>query len=140
MTQNFQNHRRFVPLYHFVLAPLVIGNFLHAARVLLPLTQQSFWQMVVATALLLAAWFIRQFPVAVQDRVIRLEERLRLARLAPELTAPAESLTPGQWAALRFASDAEMPALAAEVLAGRLVQPDAIKRAVKSWRADSLRA
>ena len=139
MTQNFQNHRRLVPLYHFVLAALVVGNFLHAARTLLPLTQQSFWQMVVATALGLATWFVRQFPIRVQDRVIRLEERMRLARLAPNLTAQAESVTPGQWAALRFASDAELPALAADVLAGKLVKPDDIKRAVKTWRADDLR-
>ncbi len=139
MTQNFANHRRLVPLYHFVLAALVAGTLVHAARTLLPLTQQSFWQMVLATALALATWFIRQFPIGVQDRVIRLEERLRLARLAPDLAAQVESVTPGQWAALRFASDAELPALAADVVAGKLVKPDDIKRAVKNWRADAMR-
>jgi len=76
----------------------------------------------------------------VQDRVIRLEERLRLARLAPELSARADAVTPAQWAALRFASDAELPALAGEVLAGKLTKPDDIKRAVRAWRADNLRA
>src|SRR5438270_9071410 len=138
--QNLQNHRRLVPLFHFVLAALLALNFIHAARTFLPYTPESFYRLVLAVALLLLAWYVRAFPFAVQDRVIRLEERLRLARLAPELAGRSDSITPEQWAALRFASDAELPGLAGEVLAGRLAKPQDIKGAVKSWRADYLRA
>ena len=138
--QNFQNHRRLVPMFHFVLGALLALNFIHAARTFLPYTPESLYRLLQAVALLLMGWYIRAFPVAVQDRVIRLEERLRLARLAPDLATRFESITPGQWAALRFASDAELPALAGEVLAGRLTKPDDIKRAVKTWRADHMRA
>ncbi len=79
-------------------------------------------------------------PLTVQDRVIRLEERLRLREVLPaELAREAGALTKGQLIALRFAPDEELEGLVREVLAGRLTKPAEIKRAIKNWRADTLR-
>jgi hypothetical protein len=137
--QNLKNHVRYVPLYHFVLVGLVAMNLLHAARTLLPFNQDSLFRFVVAVALILIAVFMRSFPVTVQDRIIRLEEKLRLEKLAPELAVGFDSFSPQQWTALRFASDAELPALARDVLAGKLKKPDEIKQAIRNWRPDHLR-
>lgn len=137
--QNLKNHVRYVPLYHFVLVGLVAMNLLHAARTLLPLNQDSLFRFLVAVALLLIVLYLRAFPVTVQDRIIRLEEKLRLERLAPELAVGFDSFSPQQWTALRFASDAELPALARDVLAGKRTKPDDIKRAIRDWRPDHLR-
>ena len=138
--QNLANHARYVPLFHIVLAALVAVYFFHAVRVFLPLTEESAWRLVGASALLLMYWYVRAFPLAVQDRVIRLEERLRCQVLAPDVAVRFDELRSSQVVALRFASDAEMPALAREVLAGKLANPADIKRAVKQWRADHWRA
>jgi hypothetical protein len=137
--QDFKNHSRYVPLFHFVTVGLLAINFVHAARRLLPFSAESFYPMSLATALILMVWFVRAFPVTVQDRVIRLEEKLRLDKLAPELAVGFDSFSPQQWTALRFASDAELPGLARDVLAGKLTKPDDIKRAVKVWRPDNVR-
>jgi hypothetical protein len=134
--QDFKNHRRTVPLFHFVTFGLLAINFVHAARRFLPFSAESFYPASLAAALVLMAWFVRAFPVTVQDRVIRLEEKLRLDKLAPELVVGYDSFTAQQWTALRFASDAELPALARDVLAGKLTKPVDIKRAIKSWRPD----
>ena len=134
--QSLRNHARLVPLFHFALFALVAGNFFHAARTLLPLSQDSFWRMVVATALLLMMWYVRAFPLAAQDRVIRLEERLRLAELAPELAVQTGRITSAQWTALRFADDGEFVELVRRVLDGQLKAPGDIKRAIVHWRAD----
>jgi hypothetical protein len=134
--QGLRNHARLVPLFHFALFALVAGYFFHAARTLLPLSQDSFWRMVVATALLLMMWYVRAFPLAAQDRVIRLEERLRLAEMAPELAVQAGRITSAQWTALRFADDGEFVELVRRVLDGQLTSPGDIKRAIVHWRAD----
>jgi len=102
---------------------------------------------ILTAALLLAvaaagifAWYVRINALIVQNRVIRLEERLRLARLLPDdLRARIEELDPRQLVALRFASDGELVELVRAVLDRRLVGADAIKRAVRDWRADGLR-
>jgi len=140
--QNFENHGKFVPSYHFFAVPVFLINFLWSLYRLwkLGISFEGVFGVILAAALVVLVFQARLFALAVQDRVIRLEERLRLARLAPDLAARSESITPGQWTALRFASDTELAALAADVLAGRLMKPDDIKRAVKSWRADHLRA
>lgn len=138
--QNLQNHARYVPLFHFVTFGLVMLNLIRAVRGLLPVTNASLYDAGVAVALVLMCWFLRAFPLTVQDRVIRLEERLRLQALAPDLAPRAGSVTPAQWTALRFAGDAEFPALVRDVLDGKLVKPIDIKRAIKDWRADTLRA
>jgi hypothetical protein len=138
--QDLKNHPRFVPLFHFVVFGLIVLNLVHASRRLLPFSADSFYPLSLAVALMLLAWFTRAFPLTVQDRVIRLEERLRLEKLAPELAARSGDVTPSQWTALRFASDAELPGLVGEVLAGKLSKPGDIKRAIRVWRADHLRA
>jgi hypothetical protein len=99
------------------------------------------WNAIVAAALLMFALMARAMTISVQDRVIRLEMRLRLREvLAPDLSARVYELTPGQLVAMRFASDAELPELTREVLAGSLPTAKAIKMRVKNWQADLLRA
>ena len=137
--QNLKNHARLVPLFHFVLGGLIVMNFLHAVRTFLPFGQDSVYRMIVAVALLLMFFYIRAFPLTAQDRVIRLEEQLRLEKLAPDLALRSGEITPGQWTALRFASDAELPGLVREVLSGKLAKPGDIKQSIKLWRADHLR-
>lgn len=139
MSQNLQNHARYVPMFHIVTFGLVMLNLIRAVRHVLPVTSASLYDVGVAFALLLMSWFLRSFPLTVQDRVIRLEERLRLQALASDLTPSSGSITPAQWTALRFASDAEFPALVRDVIDGKLVKPIDIKRAIKDWRADTLR-
>ena len=96
---------------------------------------------LAAVALLLVGWYARQFAVTVQDRVIRLEEQLRLARLLPpDLRTRVGEFTHGQLIALRFASDAELPSLAQRVLAEKITDRAAIKAIIRDWKPDHLRA
>jgi hypothetical protein len=104
-----------------------------------PLSWDSVERLLTAAALFLVTWHARAFPLVAQNRVIRLEERLRLQRLAPELAARFDQLKPGQVVALRFAGDEEFPDLVRQVLDGRLTTGAQIKAAVKEWRADHLR-
>ena len=96
--------------------------------------------LLVAVALVMMFWYLRVFPLAVQDRVIRLEESLRIATLAPSLRDRVTEFTPHQLVALRFASDAELPGLAERVLSERITSRSAIKALVREWRADHQRA
>ena len=97
--------------------------------------------LALAVGLILMFWYMRVFAVTVQDRVIRLEERLRMEALLPaDLKTRIPEFSPGQLVALRFASDAELPALARRVLDEKLTDQKAIKRLIKEWRADHLRA
>ena len=99
------------------------------------------WQAVVAAALLGLAFVSRVQALSVQDRVIRLEMRLRLRGiLPPDLQPVIEQLTHRQLVALRFASDTEMPELIREVVAGKLATTKDIKTRIKNWQADWLRA
>jgi hypothetical protein len=98
------------------------------------------WWLVVSIALVVLAALARLNPLKAQDRIIRLEESLRYYQLLPEeLAARAASLTTAQTVALRFAPDEELEGLVRQVLEGRLTKPDEIKRAIKGWRADTLR-
>ena len=137
--QNFKNHGRFVPLFHFVTFVLILANLVRAVRTLMPVTSGSLYGLGLAIGLVLMCWFLRAFPLTVQDRVIRLEERLRLVELAPELAAQAGRIAPAQWTALRFASDGEFVGLVRRVLDGKLTAPADIKQAITHWRADHLR-
>lgn len=141
MSQNFKNHARFVPLYHFVLALLVlvflglsIWNLVRSPG--LPATMG----LVLAVILLLVFYYARAFPLAVQDRLIRLEMRLRLREALPgDLQGRIDELTPDQLIGLRFAGDAELPALVGRVLDGELTGRTEIKKAVTDWQADHYR-
>ncbi|HEY3382490.1 MAG TPA: DUF6526 family protein [Vicinamibacterales bacterium] len=140
--QTFENHARFVPGFHGVAFGLLVINLLWSLyRVVRPSGIDTIMQLLLAVALLLLFVYVRQFPLTVQDRVIRLEMRLRLARLLPpEVTPAIDRFTVDQLVALRFASDEELPALARQVLDQSLTDRKVIKKLVKNWQADNLRA
>lgn len=135
--QNAQNHARIDPLFHYFLMP--VGLFLFIASVYYLVRHPAKVSATVAVAALwayLALFKIRLYALKVQDRVIRLEERLRIEKLVPApLRDRAYELTEQQLIALRFASDGELPALMEKTLSGNLA-PKAIKTAVQSWRPD----
>ncbi|HKC25794.1 MAG TPA: DUF6526 family protein [Thermoanaerobaculia bacterium] len=137
--QTYANHVRMDPSYHYFLSGVLAANIL--LRIWWAIRGFSFataWEVLVALALGVLAWKVRTYPLAAQDRVIRLEERLRLAGLLPEpLRGRIGELSMRQLVALRFASDAEVPALVEKALAG--APPADIKRAITSWRADTYR-
>ena len=141
--QNFANHPKIVPLFHYFVIPALTLNF---GWTIYRLVHGHHWAegiigMLTAVALLLLAFLARMFALTVQDRVIRLEERLRFERLLPEdLKARIPEFTVAQLVALRFASDAELPALARKVLSENLTDRRTIKKLVQNWRADHLRA
>jgi hypothetical protein len=140
--QTYANHARFVPGFHFVAAFLVLAYLVFTV---VQIFRSPSWMTVAAAAaavaLLLVWWYERAFVLAVQDRVIRLEMQLRLQRLLPDdLRSRLGEITKDQFIALRFASDAELPALVRKVLDGRITDRKQIKMAVKDWQADHWRA
>jgi hypothetical protein len=150
VAQNYQNHRKFVPLFHFVGWGILFLNFLWA---LFRLYRAIRWQhprfdivdsvinVLVACALIILIFYARDFVLKVQDRVIRAEMRLRLERLLPADLAPRiGELQVGQLIGLRFAGDAELPALTRKVLDENIRGRDAIKKMVADWQPDHLRA
>jgi Family of unknown function (DUF6526) len=135
--QSFSNHTRFDPPFHFFVLPVfaisVIVAIVHLVRY--P-SLHSAWLVVFIVAATTAVLRIRMYTLKVQDRVIRLEERLRLAILVDKsLRAHIVELSEPQMVALRFASDAELPALAARALSEKLSNPE-IKKAIIQWRPD----
>ena len=140
--QTLANHARFVPAYHFFTASLLLINLAWSVRAALRNPQgESLVALGLGVALVLMFLYARNFALTVQDRVIRLEERLRMERLLPaDLKGRIDELRPGQFVALRFASDAELAELTRRVLAGELAGAGSIKKAIRSWRADHLRA
>ncbi|HYB54096.1 MAG TPA: DUF6526 family protein [Thermoanaerobaculia bacterium] len=140
--QNYANHRRFVPLYHFVLFAVFVVNLLWAIfKAVRAFSFETAWGVVMAIAILGLYFYLRIFALRVQDRVIRLEMRLRLKDLLPaDLRGRILDLTPSQLIGLRFASDGELPELVREVLTEGIQDREAIKRKVRDWQADHLRA
>jgi Family of unknown function (DUF6526) len=140
--QTYKNHTRFLPAFHFFVIPVLALNALNAIRhVWLAPNASTAWTLIVAVALLMLGLLSRIMAVTVQDRVIRLEMRLRLQQCLPaDLRGRIDELTPRQLVALRFASDAELPELVREVLAGKLATGRDIKRRVRNWQGDWLRA
>jgi uncharacterized membrane protein (Fun14 family) len=139
--QSATNHARYVPGFHFVTASLIIVTFLWSLYHLYAVRDGvSVALAVIAFCLISLFWYARTFAVSVQDRVIRLEERLRLAHvLPPDLLARCEEFTPSQLIALRFASDAELPELARKVLASGINDRATIKGMITQWRPDYMR-
>jgi hypothetical protein len=135
--QNLANHARFDPLFHFIVLPVfaltAIGGTIHF------LWHPSFHSasfFVISVAAVIAVLRIRIYSLKLQDRVIRLEERLRLTALCSEpLRSRIPDLTVEQLIALRFASDAEAPGLAERALSEKLSRAD-IKKAIQNWRPD----
>ncbi len=141
--QNFANHGKFVRPYHFFVIPVLVVNFgwsiyrWKAAG----FSVEGFISIVVALALLLGFLTVRLMALHVQDRVIRLEERLRYERVLPaDLKPRVGELTVNQFVSLRFASDAELPALTRKVLDEKLDNRKTIKQLIKNWKPDYLRA
>jgi hypothetical protein len=139
--QNFANHRRIVPLYHIVTFGILAINLIWR---LVQLVRWTSWQalldLLVAFALMGLFFYARIFALTVQDRVIRLEMRLRLMGILPaDLKGRIDELTRDQFVALRFASDAEMADLMREVLTNNIRNRDEIKRRIKNWTPDYLR-
>jgi Family of unknown function (DUF6526) len=139
--QTYANHVRFHPPFHFFLAPgsillliLTIVNVIRHVRRL-----DSWILLLMGVLFFVAVFLLRANPLRVQDRVIRLEERIRLrALLDSELSRRIEELTEAQVIALRFASDEELPGLVGKVLASQMKARD-IKKAIVTWRADTFR-
>jgi len=140
--QTYKNHPRLLPAFHFFVLPVLLLNFLNEVRrAWRNPSEGAVFVVVVAAALLTLAFLSRIQALTVQDRVIRLEMRLRLQQvLPPELHGRIHELTHRQLVALRFASDAELPELVREILAGKLTTSKEIKLRVKNWQGDWLRA
>ena len=140
--QSYQKHARWLPGFHFFVVPVLLVNVINEMRhVWLNPSRHFVFQVVVAAALLTTAFLSRIQALTVQDRVIRLEMRLRLRGiLPPDLQPNIDTLTHRQLVALRFASDAEMADLVRDVLAGKLASSKEIKTRIKSWQSDWLRA
>ncbi len=140
-SQDFKSHRQFVPAFHFFTIPVLLINVgVEAVRFYRNQTSYQGWVMLVAFTLLLFAFVARGMAVKAQDRIIRLEERLRLGALLPaEHRDKVNDLTPAQLVALRFASDEEVPDLAHRTMTGEFRSQTDIKKAVKNWRADTHR-
>jgi len=140
--QTFENHARLIPAYHFVAFPIFAVNFFYALYQVV--TDFSWARLVafgVAVALILLFFLARVMALSVQDRVIRLEERMRMRELLPaDLHPRIGDFTVKQLVALRFASDAELPGLARRVLDEKIDDQKAIKKLIVNWRADYQRA
>lgn len=139
--QTYANHRRFFPLFHLFVSPVLAANLvIKVMDAWKDWSAGTAWGAVVAAALVALAVSARLMALTVQNRLIRLEERLRLATILPEdLRARVPELRAGQLIALRFASDAETPGLVRRCLEGEFANPGEIKRAIKDWRRDTLR-
>jgi hypothetical protein len=140
-TQNFASHKRFLPLFHFFVIPVLLINVvIEAKRAFVSPDRWTVWNLLVALALFFGLFLARLMPLVAQDRIIRLEERMRLGRLLPaDLKGRENDLTREQYVAIRFAPDDEIPELVRRTLSGELKTSGDIKRAVKNWRADHLR-
>jgi hypothetical protein len=138
--QSYAHHHRFDPWYHIVaFGVLLVAFLMSVVHLVHHHDHQAVWQFLVSFGLLVVWGRVRIYSLKVQDRLIRLEETLRMkALLTPELMARVPELQPAQFVALRFASDAELPARVAEALDGKLGSK-AIKQNIQTWRADHFR-
>jgi hypothetical protein len=142
MAQNFANHTKIVPPFHVVVLGIFTINLGWSIyRIAHSFSAESVISLLLAIAFILAALYGRLFALTVQDRVIRLEMRLRMLQLLPDdLRSRIPEFTVSQLVALRFASDGELPALARKVLDEKLTDRKAIKKMIQNWEPDFLRA
>ena len=141
-TQNYSNHAQYDPMWHFVAFPIVmIGFFVAVVHALRAGDKDSIWTAVYSFGVLVAVFTARTQTLRVQNRVIRLEMRMRLREVLPAaLHARIVELTPSQLVGLRFASDAELSALVERCLKGELPNGGTVKKEVRDWQSDWLRA
>ena len=139
--QNFSNHTRVVPPFHYVALPILLVNFVSAVVELFNgITFDASLHVLVAVALIIVALFARVFALKAQDRVIRLEMRLRMRELLPEdRQGRINDFTPTQMVGLRFASDTELPELARKVLDEDITKMTPIKKMITDWQGDYFR-
>jgi hypothetical protein len=142
MSQSYSNHTRWVPPYHFFALPVFLLNIgwsiYHLVKVQ---SADNVITLLLAFALFIVALFGRLFALAVQDRLIRLEMRMRLANVLPvDMRSRIPEFTVNQLIALRFASDEELPALSRKVLDEKKAARKPIKQLIKNWQADEQRA
>ena len=140
--QSYANHRRFFPIFHYFAIPILLANV--AVSVIHAIRQPSAftaWLVVLSLGLVAGILSGRASALIVQNRLIALEMRLRLATsLAPDLRSRIPELHLRHLIGLRFAGDAELPGLVERCLRGELTTTDAVKRAVQDWRVDNIRA
>ena len=139
--QTFENHTRYVPLYHGVLFGILMINLMWSVvRIIRRPSVDAVVALLMALAFLLLFYYARRFALTLQDRVIRQEMRLRLAKVLPaELAQRIGELTVSRLIGLRFAGDEELPELVRKVLAEGITNRTAIKRMVRTWQGDYLR-
>jgi len=140
--QTFDNHVRIIPTYHGVVFGIFAINLLWSLyRAATSFSWEALLALLLAVALLFLSFHARLMALTVQDRVIRLEMRLRLERLLPaDLRNRFDELTVDQFVSLRFAGDGEIVDLTRKVLDERLTDRKAIKRMIRDWQGDYLRA
>jgi len=140
--QSFKSHAKFVPAFHYFVGPVLMINVINSViRTYHSFNYEHAFGVLLALALLALAFLARIFALKVQDRVIRLEMRLRLREPLPaDLQSRILDFRPGQLVALRFASDAELPTLARKVLDENLTEQRSIKSQIQNWQPDHLRA
>ena len=139
--QNFSNHTRVVPPFHYVALPILLVNFVSAVVELFNgITFDASLHVLVAVALIIVALFARVFALKAQDRVIRLEMRLRMRELLPDdRQGRINDFTPTQMVSLRFAGDAELPELARKALDENITKTTSIKKMITDWQGDYFR-
>ena len=140
--QNFQNNTRWVPAYHFVAGPILAINLIWSLyKIVTSFSGDRVIGLLLAIAFLIILFDLRHFALVVQDRVIRLEMTLRLEKLLPpDLKPRIKEFTSGQLVALRFAGDEELSVLARSVLQQNIASRAEIKKMIKNWNPDYLRA
>ena len=138
--QTYQNHTRWLPPFHFFAAPVLLINVLYEVRHLyLAPSLGTGWAVIVAAAILTVCFLARIEALLAQDRLIRLEMRLRLAKVLPaDLHGRINDLTVRQLIGLRFACDGELPDLVRTVLKDNTAEKD-IKKMIKQWEPDTYR-
>jgi hypothetical protein len=141
-SQSFENHARVIPAFHMAVFGILALNLVWSVYRLIRMPgMESLIALLLAIAFVLMAFYTRVFPLTVQDRVIRLEMQLRLkGLLPPELQSRIPEFSHRQLVALRFASDQELPELCRTVLNDNITDTKTIKKMIKSWRPDHLRA
>ncbi|MFN0099238.1 MAG: DUF6526 family protein [Gemmatimonadaceae bacterium] len=142
MSQSYKSHARYFPLFHFLASPVTMLWALHAIwHAIRNPSLLHAGQALLAVAISAGVFASRLMALKVQDRVIRLEMRLRLKEVLPAgMHARIPDLTVRQLVALRFAGDAELPTLVERTLKGEFASPRAIKQAITDWQPDYLRA
>ena len=141
--QNLKNHGRIDPPFHFVLFFVLVANLVFAVFHMIHHRDDAYfagpWFVFLSLAAFIAWFRLRTYPLKVQDRVIRLEERLRLQALAPtQWHSQIYRLTEGQLIGLRFAADDEVVELAKQALEHNLTRKQ-IKERIQNWRPDNFR-